>query len=141
MRALFGFGVGVLLASAAAHASEPTVALKTVDGKTVDVTETAVRNAYSSLLKGGALNQVTENEDGSVSVINPRVQVAGVATPVIDSSSGGLCALKGYGAVMARTLEDLENTKKAIIDASGHVIGLGYYSNSTIEILICAKKQ
>ena len=143
MKTMLGFVFLALTASA--FAAEPAVTLTTTDGHTVTVSETAVRQAYATFVHQGPINQTAQNEDGTISIINVRVSVAGLELPVSGyadvTSLDGLCKLKGYGVASTSSQEwsaGGESTQLAGITPSGTItLTTGNFQLSTV---ICNKQ-
>jgi hypothetical protein len=96
--------IAFLLGFSASAAPPVTYSIATVDGKTVQVTEAALKATYSAYVQS-AVNTTYENEDGSTSIIRPSVMVAGEAHAVAsiagsnDDFAAGLCKVKGFAAL------------------------------------------
>jgi hypothetical protein len=111
MRNIFVSGLSLIAVIASANAT--TYSVETITGKNVQVSAEALQTAYFSMI-ATSYNKIFKNEDGSFSIVNPRVMVDGRAyvpgffTGQGDesefNSANGLCRLNGFTKWISMTI-------------------------------------
>ena len=112
--------VSLLFISSLAQANSVTFRIQTTTGVMVDVTESALKEAYSVMIQLD-YNNTFKNEDGSTSIVRPAILFAGqqhVVAKISDygnESARGLCKLRGFATLV---------TTETGGDASGPTVSL-----------------
>lgn len=131
---LFATALLVLLNSPLALAIDSTIKLKTITGEEVEVMTTELVKALNGTRNASQnFEHATVNDDGSISLLKPRVKFSGYNYPIAyrgyyrddgSSSADGICRLYGFKTASAAPIYNRNTstiTYAVVVSKDGNV--------------------